>query len=205
MTSGLTMPIETSINSVSIRRIIPGVFEIASPQFADCSMQNHSLLLASEYGTDARVVMPEHGQGIIKVDKRFRDAKTIPPDRLGDLHKVIDVEVSNTVTPALEKYFKMPFKKSEGAQIVRYSLGGKFAPHTDSGALFPQRYMTLIKYINDDYSGGETEFFNPAYSHKGTRNNYLIFYSEMLHASRAVLSGDKFVFVTWYVSDDEGL
>src|SRR5580704_2710592 len=48
-------------------------------------------------------------------------------------------------------------------QIVRYHAGGKYVDHRDTPALgATPRVLSLVGYLNDDFTGGETVFADPA-------------------------------------------
>jgi Rps23 Pro-64 3,4-dihydroxylase Tpa1-like proline 4-hydroxylase len=63
----------------------------------------------------------------------------------------------------------------------------------DYDSNFPKspNLVSTIHYLNDDYSGGEIEFFGRKSPIKPAANQLLIFYSDIEHGTKAVLSGTK--------------
>jgi prolyl 4-hydroxylase len=76
-----------------------------------------------------------------------------------------------------------------------------------------QRIVTFLLYLNDDYTGGETDFPRLGVSHKGRRGEGLFFSNalptrepdlRMIHAGRPPLSGEKWI-VSQFIRDREML
>jgi prolyl 4-hydroxylase len=104
-------------------------------------------------------------------------------------------------------------RNMEALSVLHYEPGEEFAPHFDF--LDPtrpgsheelsargQRVATFLIYLNQGYSGGETNFPALAIRHKGTRGEGLCFLnthpdgtpnSDMLHAGLAPLDQEKWV------------
>ena len=95
----------------------------------------------------------------------------------------------------------------EPLQILRYSPGQEYKPHVDAlpGAS-NQRTWTVLVYLNEDYSGGETRFTELDLSVRGKQGDGLIFRNmsadgradhRMRHAGRPVTSGVKWLASRW--------
>jgi prolyl 4-hydroxylase len=113
----------------------------------------------------------------------------------------------------------LPVPNCEFAQILRYRVGEEFKPHVDyfnasdgDGAPHPeladggQRAQTVLLYMNDDYSGGTTDFPKLQLSIKGRRGDLLHFHNlgpdgrghrDSLHAGTPVTSGEKWLLSQW--------
>jgi Rps23 Pro-64 3,4-dihydroxylase Tpa1-like proline 4-hydroxylase len=98
--------------------------------------------------------------------------------------------------------FGLNFSECGDAEIVRYSVGGHFTPHTDAHKDNSHRAFTVILYLNDNFTGGETCFPDQNYSFKPKAGNVLIFSSAALHASMPILSGEKNIVVFWVFFPD---
>lgn len=110
-----------------------------------------------------------------------------------------------------------PVQHGEGLQVLRYGVGGHTAPHFDflipsnptnqaSVARSGQRLSTLIIYLNDVSSGGETTFPKVGLSVSPRRGNALYFEyansrqqldGRSLHAGAPIIEGEKWAVTKW--------
>ncbi len=117
----------------------------------------------------------------------------------------------------IAQLMNMPVENGEGLQVLRYGAGGKSEPHFDY--LIPsndfnresllrsgQRVSTLVVYLNDVEAGGETYFPEIGLSVVPKRGNAIYFeYAnnlrqvdpKSLHASSAVVTGEKWAMTKW--------
>lgn len=105
----------------------------------------------------------------------------------------------------------------EPLMVLHYEAGQQFAPHFDfidpeqpglreDIAEKGQRVATLLIYLNDDFTGGQTAFATLGYSFKGEKGDALMFWNtdeqgrpdrRMLHAGMPPLSGEKWLLSQW--------
>ncbi|HXC54237.1 MAG TPA: 2OG-Fe(II) oxygenase [Rhizomicrobium sp.] len=105
----------------------------------------------------------------------------------------------------------------EPAMVLHYAVGQQFAPHFDfidpeSPALRPgiarhgQRVATFLLYLNDDFAGGETDFPDLGWRHKGRKGDALLFWNALpdnqpdrttRHAGVAPTHGEKWLLSQW--------
>jgi prolyl 4-hydroxylase len=92
---------------------------------------------------------------------------------------------------------------NERLRYYRYDIGQIFAPHFDGSFRRNDReesLLTFMIYLNDDYSGGTTDFFAPDDSLllrvQPRQGMALVFRHELLHGGMAVESGRKYVLRT---------
>ena len=101
--------------------------------------------------------------------------------------------------------------------MLHYAPGQEFKPHfdfldpdipsdADEIARRGQRNMTLLVYLNDDYTGGETEFPVLGLRYKGRKGDALLFRNldsagapdrRMLHAGLTPVTGEKWLLSQW--------
>ena len=92
------------------------------------------------------------------------------------------------------------FAFGSNTRIARYIIGDKFDWHSDNTASsksFPgQRQITSITYLNDDYIGGETEFYKGPLI-KPEKGKTLIFPANICfrHRGKEVIEGCKYICV----------
>jgi prolyl 4-hydroxylase len=95
----------------------------------------------------------------------------------------------------------------EPMQILRYRPGQEFKPHRDcTEDVENQRILTMLIYLNDAYTGGETLFLKSGLKFRGDKCDALLFRNadnegrpdmDTLHAGLPVLSGEKYVASRW--------
>ncbi len=106
-----------------------------------------------------------------------------------------------------------PLAMMEAFAVLNYRPGEEASEHFDyldpavpayaqEIARVGQRVATALLYLNDDYSGGETDFPELGFQHRGAKGDTLIFLSvdqagapdpRTLHAGRPPLAGEKWV------------
>jgi hypothetical protein len=107
----------------------------------------------------------------------------------------------------------LPFRHFEALTVLHYNVGEHNAEHFDFvDPNVPdyerhlrergQRVVTFLAYLNEDYTGGETEFARLGVRHKGSAGDGFFFVNAFadgrpdvrtLHAGRAPLSGEKWI------------
>ncbi|MRX26981.1 2OG-Fe(II) oxygenase [Kangiella sp. HZ709] len=129
---------------------------------------------------------------------------------------------------AIIKYYfskiaNMPMNHSEPPMLMRYQKGQKFKPHHDFIDLdiinsnhyekkLGQRVKTLLFYINDNFTNGETYFNELDLMIKPVKNSVLLFdnvsksgdlLQKSLHEGRPVTDGEKWLLSIWYRENPE--
>lgn len=93
-------------------------------------------------------------------------------------------------------YFTIGF--NELLRVYKYTKGQRFKMHRDGiyerNQLECSFYSFLI-YLNDDYEGGNTAFRNGE-EIELKKGNALVFYHDLLHEGKAIISGTKYVLRT---------
>ncbi len=105
----------------------------------------------------------------------------------------------------------------EPPTILHYVPDQQFGPHFDyldpaqpalarNIARHGQRVGTVLVYLNDDYEGGETDFPELGWRHRGGKGDVLLFWSvdptgnldrRTLHAGLAPTRGEKWLLSQW--------
>jgi prolyl 4-hydroxylase len=95
----------------------------------------------------------------------------------------------------------------EPLQVLRYRPGQEFKPHHDADYGDPNpRIWTMLVYLNEDYTGGETEFVPSGLRVKGRKGDALLFRSindngqvdpSATHAGTPVKTGAKYIASRW--------
>jgi prolyl 4-hydroxylase len=126
-------------------------------------------------------------------------------------------EIVASIEQRLADHLDMPIENGEGLQILRYEIGQEYQSHHDyfdpgfpgsaeALKLGGQRRITVLMYLSEPESGGETMFPNIGLKVKPTKGNALFFYNlrsdgsleaDSIHCSIPVEAGEKWVATKW--------
>ena len=84
-------------------------------------------------------------------------------------------------------------------QIVRYAAGGRYIEHRDTPELgATPRALSLVWYLNDDFSGGATAFLDGDVTLHPLSGVVVAFMPTLLHRAEPVIAGTKYAIIAWY-------
>lgn len=193
------------------KQLAPGIFV-----YSDVLENNPTLVNDIEEGaTSAKIdwVQAQIKQGEeSKIDKDYRDTSSI------GIHynESIISEFSNfkeAFSSSLSNIFLIGFglaesdyKAEHGIEttwhdaytILKYGEGQKFVNHIDDHRDFHRR-VSMVYYINDNYTGGEIVFPRFGITYKPSADELLIFPSTYVynHSVLPVIEGIRYAVVSW--------
>lgn len=147
-------------------------------------------------------------------DARLHEMRTNSHARFGLTNTdVIGVLAARRVSQVIGE----PFENQEDSMILRYRSGEAYAEHYDfvdprveqfqrELGLQGQRIATVLIYLNEDYTGGETDFPVLGWRYRGSQGDALAFRNvtaaglpdaRTLHAGRPPASGEKWLLSKW--------
>ncbi|TCK34658.1 prolyl 4-hydroxylase [Paraburkholderia sp. BL8N3] len=154
-----------------------------------------------------RVVDPQSGEDVIAEHRSSE----------GMFFRPLETPLVERIERRIEKLTGIPLAHGEGIQVLRYRPGAQSTPHLDF--LLPgnaanresiersgQRISTMVMYLNDVESGGETAFTEAGLSVTAREGNAVYFqYGNRLgqsdhasvHAGSPVLAGEKWIATKW--------
>ncbi|AXF13531.1 2OG-Fe(II) oxygenase [Paraburkholderia caledonica] len=145
---------------------------------------------------DARVFRGGNDAVRNVLDKGKRDSLICLPK--GAAWEAIRDYVRTDICLKLENTFGVPIPKMTDIQLLRYEVGGHFAPHRDKGGPFPNAQFTVVGGILEAQAGGELYMLEPENTfYRISPGRLIIFPSDTLHGSSPVTRGVKIVFVAW--------
>jgi hypothetical protein len=148
----------------------------------------------------------------VKIDTDYRDtmAITVPYneniiENYSNLSEAFSLSLSNIFLSAFRPA-EFDYKSEhnlettwhDGYSILKYGKGQKFTNHVDDHKDYHRR-MSLVYYINDDYTGGEIRFPRFGITYKPKANELLIFPSTYVynHSVLPVTEGIRYAVVSW--------
>jgi predicted 2-oxoglutarate/Fe(II)-dependent dioxygenase YbiX len=132
-----------------------------------------------------------------KRDARSAYILDTDPEQAERLCRKFDEQIDTIVKPLIQHLWRIALRRHSGVQIIRYARGGHYKPHRDSSLDIQDRYFTVLCYLNDDFEGGQTWFPHLEHHTKPQSGKAVLFPARYLHCAEPVLSGEKFVMVSW--------
>jgi predicted 2-oxoglutarate/Fe(II)-dependent dioxygenase YbiX len=193
------------------KQLAPGIFV-----YSDV-LDNHETLVQDieEGAVSARVdwIQAQIKQGKeSKVDTDYRDTSSISVNYNGSIINNFS-NFQETFYSSLSNIFfagfalaESDYKAEHGLEttwhdsytILKYGQGQKFVNHIDDHKDYHRR-MSLVYYINDDYTGGEIVFSRFGITYKPAKDELLIFPSTYVynHSVLPVIEGTRYAVVSW--------
>lgn len=143
------------------------------------------------------------------VNRKVRDTQQIHlSSAVADtLHRIDDACIAAYIDP----FYVVKVCGRESPQILHYGVGGHYIPHVDSETLYKDeiglemwektldRDLSVVYFLNDDFSGGELVF--PAFDLviKPEAGMLVCFPSDhhYIHGVNPVISGHRYTIVNW--------
>lgn len=129
------------------------------------------------------------GGAVLRPDVRNNDRVILDDPALA---QVVWERVSPLLPPDMDRMVAVGL--NERFRFYRYDVGQKFAPHTDGAYQSPtgaRSLLTLLLYLNDDYTGGET--IVDGHTITPRTGQMLAFRHQLLHESVEIRSGRKYI------------
>jgi TPR repeat protein len=200
----IQLPTAETLHEAPLIRRLPGVIH---PLVLDTVINLAAPLVQRSQIVDART-------GEVRADQMRNSSHVTLSPRQHD-------HVLEALERCISRVAGMPALNGEFLQILRYRPGEEFRPHVDyfnesgAGAYQSladggQRAQTVLIYLNDDYTGGNTCFPELQLNIKGRRGDILHFHNlsadglghrDSLHAGLPVMAGEKWLLSQWIRSD----
>ncbi len=127
---------------------------------------------------------------------------------LGELEDELNREITRAIQTKIEPHYKRKIAWHENAILLRYSPGGLYKAHADSDSYIPEhkvmvksldRDVSLLLYLNDDYTGGGIRFNKFNYRYQPKKGDLIFFPSDYryTHEAEKVISGIRYAVVSW--------
>jgi|SRR6476659_807391 len=126
-----------------------------------------------------------------------REATILAEDQVARLLPDFDAKMNRTIKPLIKQFWGVDLLDYSGTQLVRYFPGGHYVPHVDAAQDMEDRYFSVVCYLNSDFEGGSTWFPDLAFRVVPQSGKTIVFPSKYWHAAEPVLTGEKYVLVTW--------
>jgi predicted 2-oxoglutarate/Fe(II)-dependent dioxygenase YbiX len=142
------------------------------------------------------------GEEKIELETRNTEWYPIPFPILQNLNNA----VMSCYKTFIEPKYQSTVKNLEPTQFLSYPVGGHYIEHNDSENFengewvrIANRDISILFYLNDNYTGGELEFTQLGLTIKPKTGMMIAFpsYKEFAHKVHPVTSGRRYSLVTW--------
>jgi prolyl 4-hydroxylase len=122
------------------------------------------------------------------------------------MHWLIEDPATHAINRRLAAFTGTNVDQGEPLHVLRYRPGQEYRPHVDWLLDDNPRILTALVYLNEDYTGGETEFIKTGLKVRGRKGDVLVFRSQgddggldplSEHAGLPVTSGTKYLASRW--------
>lgn len=165
---------------------------------------NEIIKLANDW-KPAEVIPNLNQKGVTSKDQRITDIAWCDEEWVYNL--VWDyARVANT-----NSNWNFQFDSTESMQIARYNKDGHFKFHKDGNGFTrfdngnqythgKTRKVSMSIILNDDFEGGEFEFFGKDII-SAKRGTVIVFPSYLMHRVKPVTKGTRYSLVTWFCGE----
>lgn len=154
---------------------------------------------ASEAGSwqQAEVAQLTDGGSYRSVVREERMADVFAPGAESEVMRDFDARMNGLVKPLVKQVWGTTFATHSATHFVRYVPSNYYRDHTDVALEEPYRYFSIVCYLNDDFEGGYTAFRSLNRVIAPQCGRAIIFPSTYIHCAEPVISGEKYVIVSW--------
>lgn len=144
---------------------------------------------------------------ITNPDYRQTNVHNLSGEVIGNLKNSVSIIHETIINPR----YKSILKNIEIPQLLSYDINGHYDEHNDCEdyvnnilTKVVDRDITMIIYLNDNYTGGELEFTKLGLTYRPKKNSMIIFpsYYEFSHRVHPVKSGTRINLVCWLATKD---
>ena len=125
-----------------------------------------------------------------------------------EMAKKFEQAVAGCFVNFVSPKYNCQFKAYEPVQFLGYPVGGHYVGHNDGEALngktrewerIMDRDVSFLFYLNDQYGGGELEFYELGLTIKPKKGMMIAFpsYHEFAHKVHPVTWGHRYTLVSW--------
>jgi hypothetical protein len=159
---------------------------------------------------------PRHRLMVVDTEKSTNDMLVKKPDNRRITEEVetrqLTAQISGLVRRAYSTLVRKAFNKRiawfETPMVLRYNTGGQYQRHADSDYYDPEqdqwfkcmdRDVSLLIYLNEEYSGGTLKFINFNFTHQPRTGDLVFFPSDhrYMHEAQRVESGVRYAITSW--------
>jgi predicted 2-oxoglutarate/Fe(II)-dependent dioxygenase YbiX len=178
---------------------IAGVFSV--PLYDSASCDAIIKYARSRDWSAASVGEERNGTHRSAVKSEYRVAQSFSPSQRSKIKREFDRKLNSLIKPFVRRVWRVNLSEHSGTHIVRYSPGGFYVTHADAGLDLMNRYFTVLCYLNEDFEGGQTSFPSLAWRITPKTGTAVIFPSTYLHRGEPVLTGQKYILVSWLTGE----
>ena len=139
----------------------------------------------------------------VRQDSWIRPKCTIAESK--DLEKFINLDITNLffeyfnpIEEDYKRYYGVAAEWHDVYGVVKYDVGQECLIHIDDGPVYHRR-ISVVYYLNDNYTGGEINFPRFNIKFKPKANDLILFPSTYVynHSVSPIIEGSRYCVVSW--------
>jgi len=141
-------------------------------------------------------------------EENLETRNTLWYDITEEMHKQFEQAVAGCFRNIVAPKYNCQFKSYEPVQFLGYPPGGHYKGHNDGETFnietrqwdrIMDRDVSFLFYLNDQYGGGELEFYDLGLTIKPKKGMMIAFpsYKEFAHMVHPVTWGHRYTLVSW--------
>jgi len=166
-------------------------------------------------------IVSQYGKGLVRAEvapeRKDKGDTSILSQRVAEVKYIWEQTFPfNILMEGISEITNLPKSHQEAYNLIKYSKGGKYDFHHDAFNMDDpehfkisegnNRLYSVIIYLNDNFTGGNTSFFHINRIVKPEIGKVLIFKNlhsdgtfnnDYWHTGEAVASGEKWILTTW--------
>lgn len=181
----------------ALKRPAPQQIEIAPGIIAMRAFSAHEAAQIVQQADASPAWIPAHINAGSEIDRALRDAEILTERANAALTRRYNQRLE--IIAGELAHARAPGSSLIEGSLVRYAPGGKYVDHRDApenSAI--SRVLSLVCYLNDEFTGGETTFIDLPMSVPPIPGIVIAFAPHLLHRAEPVTSGRKYVITAWY-------
>lgn len=173
----------------------PGIYTLDLLSPSECT----NVIQAAEANAWKAARVKNSKKNLVEVQSNVRSASSQTLNEQSDVGRLLHQRLNNVIRPIVYHRWHRDFPRHSPVEVVRYIPGGFYKAHTDSGRRSHSRYITMVCYLNDDFTGGGTYFPNADYRVKPEQGMAVLFPADYLHQADTVQEGMKYIAIAWLI------
>ena len=167
------------------------------------------MLLTNDKNTTQATIIDNDENGKIEEGKTNTDVRnTLWYNITDEIHHNLEQAVATCFGQHVAPRYNCQFKSYEPVQFLGYPPGGHYKGHNDGEHFnmetrqwerIMNRDVSFLFYLNDQYGGGELEFYDLGLTIKPKKGMMIAFpsYKEFAHKVHPVTWGHRYSLVSW--------
>src|SRR5260370_28461931 len=187
----------STTQQIRYREESPGVISMQLYETAECEQIVAELKRTEGWAAD-KVRDAKNAEDYEVLTRRdVRSSSMLLTAEAEKFYRQFDARMDAKLKPLVKQHWRIDLTHHSGTHLVRYGAADHYVPHLDTGPGLEDRYLSVVCYLNDDFSGGQTPFPGLNYVAPHHSGKPIFFPSNYYNSREPVTSVETFFLVLW--------